>query len=169
LLLHPYFLRTAPAGLVREAMLNILSTAVEAGEPSKFDPVFEAKPVLALRAVARNLDTAWEPGDISVREYLAVTAVLYGCGTDQAGGGRSSVPAHAIGYRAYASNGIVYAIMLPHIMRFDAAVTEHTFLRIADSLRYRLADAATDMLELVIEKLPITGSVAQYRERRSGP
>jgi alcohol dehydrogenase len=152
--LHPEFLRTAPVGLVREAALNTLSTAVEALESSKCDPVSEAMLMHALRLVARNLDRI-DADDIAGREYLAVAAVLCGRGTDQSGGGLSSVLAHAIGHRAHVSNGIVNAIVLPHTMRFNAPATELTTARIADSLHYGQAGSAADVLESLLEQLPI--------------
>ncbi len=152
--LHPGFLRTAPAGLVREATLNTLSTAVEALESAKCDPVSEAMLMHALRLVARNLERM-EPDDIAAREYLGVAAVLCGRGTDQAGGGLSSVLAHAIGHRAHVSNGIVNAIVLPHTMRFNAPATQQTSGRIVDSLRRGHAGAAADVLQELLAPLPI--------------
>lgn len=154
IILHPEFLRSAPAALVREATLNTLSTAVEALESSTCDPVSEAMLMHALRLVARNLDRM-EPDDIAARESLAVAAVLCGRGTDQAGGGLSSVLAHAIGHRAHVSNGIVNAIVLPHTMRFNAPATKHTTPRIADSLRSGQAGAAADLLATLLAPLPI--------------
>ncbi|HSV83065.1 MAG TPA: iron-containing alcohol dehydrogenase family protein [Ramlibacter sp.] len=154
LFLHPEFLRTAPAELIREATLNTLSTAVEALESPKCDPVSEAMLMHALRLVARNLDRM-EPGDIAAREYLGVAAVLCGRGTDQAGGGLSSVLAHAIGHRAHVSNGIVNAIVLPHTMRFNAPATERTAPRIAESLCYGGAGPAADQLAALLAGLPI--------------
>jgi alcohol dehydrogenase class IV len=160
LFLHPEFLRTAPADLVREAALNTLSTAVEALESPKCDPVSEAMLMHALRLTARNIERM-EPDDVAAREYLAIAAVLCGRGTEQAGGGLSSVLAHAIGHRAHVSNGIVNAIVLPHTMRFNAPATEHTTLRIADSLRHGHTDTAADVLELLLEKLPIPHRLRQ--------
>jgi alcohol dehydrogenase class IV len=152
--LHPEFLRTAPSGLVREATLNTLSTAVEALESPKCDPVSEAMLMHALRLVSRNLDRM-EPDDIAARESLAIAALLCGRGTDQAGGGLSSVLAHAIGHRAHVSNGIVNAIVLPHTMRFNGPATTHTTPRILDSIGGGRAVAAGDALESLLGKLPI--------------
>lgn len=153
--LHPEFLRTAPAALVREASLNTLAMAVEALESPKCDPVSEALLMHALRLVARHLHRM-EPDDIAAREFLAVAAVLCGRGTDQAGGGLSSVLAHAIGHRAHVSNGIVNAIVLPHTMRFNAPATEHTSGRVADSLRQGSGFAsAADALQSLLEQQPI--------------
>lgn len=152
--LHPDFLGTAPAELVREATLNTLSTAVEALESPKCDPVSEAMLMHALRLVARNLERMG-PEDIQAREYLVIAAVLCGRGTDQAGGGLSSVLAHAIGHRAHVSNGIVNAIVLPHTMRFNSPATEHTTARISDSLHRAPTGTAPDVLEALLARLPI--------------
>ncbi|WP_168226766.1 iron-containing alcohol dehydrogenase family protein [Rhodoferax sediminis] len=154
LFLHPAFLRTAPVALVREATLNTLSTAVEALESPQCDPVSEAMLMHTLRLIARNLDRL-EQDETAGREYLAIAAVLCGRGTEQAGGGLSSVLAHAIGHRAHVSNGVVNAIVLPYTMRFNALATQQTTPRIADSLGHGQTGAAADVLESLLAKLPI--------------
>jgi alcohol dehydrogenase class IV len=153
LFLHPEFLRTAPQGLVQGAALNTLSTAVEALESPKCDPISEAMLMHALRLVARHMGRM-APDDIAAREYLVIAAVLCGRGTEQAGGGLASVLAHAIGHRAHASNGIVNAIVLPHTMRFNAPATGATTGRIADALG-GAQTAAADLLETLLAPLPI--------------
>ncbi|MDR6854914.1 iron-containing alcohol dehydrogenase family protein [Variovorax guangxiensis] len=154
LFLHPEFLRTAPADLVMSAALNTLSTAVEALESPKCDPVSEAMLTHALRLVARHLDRM-VPEDVSAREYLAIAALLCGRGTEQAGGGLASVLAHAIGHRAHVSNGIVNAIVLSHTMRFNEPATQATSARIAESFGQPPAAAAADVLASLLAPLPI--------------
>lgn len=154
LFLHPEFLRTAPASLVREAALNTLSTAVEALESPNCDPVSQALLMHALRLVARNLDRM-EPDDIPAREHLAIAAVLCGRGTEQAGGGLSSVLAHAIGHRAHVSNGIVNAVVLPHTMRFNAPATQETTPQIAEALQGGRPGKAADAVASLLGTLPI--------------
>lgn len=131
--LHPDFLRTAPAELVRTAGLNTLSTTVEALESSRCDPISEAMLLHALRLTAQYLHRP-EPDDALAREGLAIAGVLCGRGTDQAGGGLASVLAHAIGHRAHAANGLVNAIVLPHTMRFNEPKTRGSAGRIAQAL-----------------------------------
>jgi len=133
LFVHPEFLRTSPPVLTRGASLNTLSTAIEALESPRCDPVSEASLVHALRLIAGFL------GDSSlnlaaVRERLVIAAILCGRGTEQAGGGIATVLSHAIGHRARISGGIVNAIVLPHTMRFNAPVTVTTAPRIVDGL-----------------------------------
>ena len=160
--LHPGFLGTAPAALVEGATLNTLSTAVEALESPRCDLVSEAMLTQALRLVARNIDRM-SPEDVAARERLAIAAVLCGRGTEQSGGGLSSVLAHAIGHRSDVSNGIINAIVLPHTMGFNSSATHYTVGRIAESLWIPLATdsaqlyamSAVETLERLLAKVDI--------------
>ncbi|RQS28778.1 iron-containing alcohol dehydrogenase [Burkholderia sp. Bp8990] len=160
--LDPGFLGTAPAALVEGATLNTLSTAIEALESPRCDLVSEAMLTQALRLIARNID-CMSPEDIAARERLAVAAVLCGRGTEQSGGGLSSVLAHAIGHRSNVSNGIVNAIVLPQTMRFNSPATHDSTGRIADGLwvppaadsAQRYAAPAVELLESLLAKVSI--------------
>jgi alcohol dehydrogenase len=139
LFVHPDFLRSAPPELIRSASLNTLSTAIEALESPKCDPLSEASLVHALRLIAGFFgDSSLE--QVAVREQLVIAAILCGRGTEQAGGGIATVLSHAIGHRARISGGIVNAIVLPHTMRFNATATQDTAPRIVDGLNTLLAD-----------------------------
>jgi alcohol dehydrogenase class IV len=157
LFLHPEFLRTAPSKLVQSASLNTLSTAVEALESPKCDPISEAMLMHSLRLIAQHLDRV-SPEDIAARERLALAAVLCGRGTEQSGGGLASVLAHAIGHRSNVANGIINAIVLAHTMRFNAPVTLQGSARIAEGLRLGSANSGLqhiEVLESLLAKLPI--------------
>lgn len=119
---HPEFVATAPESLVRSAALNALANAVEALNSPKCDPVSEAFLLQALRLIRAELPALTERRQIA-RERLLVAAILCGRGTEQGGTGLASVLAHAIGHRSHAANGIVNAVVLPHVMRFNAPVT----------------------------------------------
>lgn len=162
--LHPALLRTAPAELVSGASLNTMSTAVEALESPKCDPLSEAMLVHSLRLLRQHLG-GFPAEDSDAREYLAIAAVLCGRGTEQSGGGLASVLAHAIGHRLHIANGIVNAIVLPHTMRFNASATADGHARIADALcAYSATDnrpqkngsgQAIEALEALLDKLSI--------------
>ena len=136
--LHPDFLGTAPAKLVESASLNTLSTAVEALESPKCDPLSEAMLMHCVRLIARHLGK----DDIDARQRFALAAIMCGRGTEQAGGGLASVLAHAIGHRSNVANGIVNAIVLPHTLRFNAPVTQHLAARTCESMGAPAQDLA---------------------------
>lgn len=122
LFVQPDFLRTAPDQLVQSSCVNTLSTAVEALVSPKCDPISEAMLLHSLRLIADHLGTS-TLDDATARHTFVLAAVLCGRGTEQSGGGLASVLAHAIGARSQVANGIVNAIVLPHVMRFNAPET----------------------------------------------
>ncbi|MBB3181124.1 iron-containing alcohol dehydrogenase family protein [Variovorax sp. Sphag1AA] len=141
LFLHPAFLSSAPSELVKSAGLNTLSTAVEALESPRCDPISEALLRHALRLTADNLGRP-STDDPVAREQLATAALLCGRGTEQAGGGLASVLAHAIGHRTHVANGLVNAIVLPHTIRFNAPATAGAASRITESLLHGSASGS---------------------------
>lgn len=161
--IHPAFLVTSPAALVQSATLNTLSTAIEALESPRCDPISEAMLTHSLRLIFRNLYSL-SPEDIQARERLVVAAVLCGRGTEQSGGGLASALGHAIGHRSHVDNGIVNAIVLPHTMRFNGPETRHSAARITEALHVDPVSAglppfepapAIEILESLLTKLPI--------------
>lgn len=133
LFLDPGFLSSAPDTLVKTAGLNTLSTAIEALESPRCDPISEAMLRHALRLTVAHLNRL-SAQDTDAREQLATAALLCGRGTEQAGGGLASVLAHAIGHRTHVANGLVNAVVLPHTIRFNASATAGAAARIAESL-----------------------------------
>jgi alcohol dehydrogenase class IV len=112
----------------------------------------------ALRLIKADLAIAGQ-GDPHARERLIAAAMLCGRGTEQGGTGLASVLAHAIGQRSHAANGIVNAIVLPHTMRFNAAVTANRSATIVDALggffaeRSAMPDASA-VVEAFLAALP---------------
>jgi alcohol dehydrogenase class IV len=152
--LHPAFLATSPTKLVQSASLNTLSTAVEALESPKCDPLSEAMLMHCVRLIARHLGE----DDIDTRQRLALAAIMCGRGTEQSGGGLASVLAHAIGHRANVANGIVNAIVLPHTLRFNAPVTQPVAARIRESMAapgQEHPGGHAELLESLLSRLPI--------------
>jgi len=155
--IHPAFLATSPLELTSTASLNTLSTAIEALESPKCDPISEALLMHAVRLTSEHLGNL-TPQGTSVRERLAIAGVLCGRGTEQAGGGLASVLAHATGHRVHVANGTINAIVLPHTMRFNAPATVGTLGRIVESLPRSTSngsEGAVHSLEKLFDRLGI--------------
>jgi len=159
LFVHPSFLETAPPQVVLGAALNTLSTAIEALESPKCDPLSEALLVQAVKLVAGHLGCTG--ADVAGGlENLVIAGILCGRGTEQSGGGLSSVLAHAMGHRANLSNGFINAIVLPHTMRFNAPATSGSAQRIAQAFKAGADDGsgteqAIEALEDFLAKMGI--------------
>lgn len=149
--LHPGFLLSAPRALVLGAALNAFAMAAEGLTSTGGDPLADALLMHALRLTARHLSGRGLDQDAAARAELALAALMSGQGTDVTGGGVTTAMGHLIGARHHVENGIVNAIMLPHALRFSAAVTRPGLEKIAAALG--IAPAGEGLAETVIAAL----------------
>ena len=136
--LDPAVALTAPVALAKSSALNAFSMAVEGLQADVDDPLAEALLTHALRMLGAwlpRLESA--PDNAEPRLRLMLAALLCGQGSDYVGGGLAQALSHATGPRSSVSNGDVEAMLLPHTMRFNAAVTGARLSRVADALDAR--------------------------------
>lgn len=123
---HPGFLATAPAELVLSASLNALCMALEGLLSVSATPWSDALLTHAARRLAELLDLqpvlAGRPGPPEPdRTELTLAAIMAGDGSDSARGGLGAALSHVIGHQASVPNGVIEAILLPHVLsRVDA-------------------------------------------------
>jgi len=122
--LDPLLALTAPPSLARSSALNAFCMAVEGLQSGSGDALAEALLAHALRMLAQWLPRlAAEPAAPEPRLRLMLAALLSGQGSDYAGGGLAQALSHATGPRSTASNGVIEALLLPAVMRYNAPVT----------------------------------------------
>ncbi len=119
--IHPAAINSAPCQLVASAGLNTLTLACEGLMSRSGDPISDALLMHAVRLLARRLPDAAGSADLAGRSELMLAAILCGQGTDYTGAGIAIPLGHAISARFHIDNGISNAIVLPHVLRFNAA------------------------------------------------
>ena len=120
----PVLALTAPSPLARSSALNAFCMAVEGLQSGSDDPLAEALLTHALRMLAEWLPRlAAEPAAPEPRLRTMLAALLSGQGSDYTGGGLAQAVSHAAGPRSAESNGVVEALLLPAVMRYNAPVT----------------------------------------------
>jgi alcohol dehydrogenase class IV len=135
LFLDPELALTAPVGLASSSALNAFAMAVEGLQSAVDDPLGEALMVHALRMLATWLPRlTQDPDSAEPRLRLMLGSLLCGQGSDYLGGGLAQALSHATGPRSSASNGVVEALLLPHILRFNAPVAGARCARIVEAL-----------------------------------
>jgi len=150
--LDPGVALTAPARLTWSAALNAFSMAVEGLQSRRVDPLADALLAHALRIVVTWLPRVEkDPDQAAPRLQLMLAAIMSGQGSDYSGGGLAQALSHAIGPRSSAPNGVVEALLLPHAMRFNAAVVEDRVAAVVDYLG--LADRRAASVIAEIERL----------------
>jgi alcohol dehydrogenase class IV len=144
--IHPGLIASAPSPLVTTASLNIFTLAIEGLMSRTGDPLADALLMHALRLVRRHLPANSVDNDLEARGELVMAAILCGQGTDHTGAGVTTVLSHAIGARHGLENGTLNAILLPHVLRFNAQASPGGVLKIASSLDMPGLDAGAAAL-----------------------
>jgi alcohol dehydrogenase class IV len=132
--IHPALANSAPAALVIGSGLNTFALAIEGLMARTDDPLADALLMHALRLLARDLPGAGGAPDAALRGELMLGAVLCGQGSDFAGAGMTTVLGHAIGARHAVENGVANAIVLPHVLRFNAEAAGPGLAKVAAAL-----------------------------------
>jgi alcohol dehydrogenase class IV len=132
--IDPRMLLSAPRTLVTSAGLNTFATAVEGLMSRAGNPLADALLMHAVRLLCQHLPDVARHDDATVRGELVLAAVLCGQGTDHTGAGITTVLGHAIGARHELENGTVNAIVLPHVLRFNATAAAAGLAKVAAAL-----------------------------------
>ncbi|MSO91438.1 MAG: iron-containing alcohol dehydrogenase [Acetobacteraceae bacterium] len=132
--IHPALAATAPRALVVSASLDTLSGALEGLASRGGNPLTDSMLMHALRLLARHLPAQAQGDDPCARGELMLAAILCGQGTEHSGGGIATVLGHAIGARHAVENGITKAIVLPHVLRFNAEAAASGLAKIGAAL-----------------------------------
>ena len=119
---HPALLATPAPALVVSAGLNTLAMACEGLMSLAGDPFSDALLSHAARLLVHGLPALLAGGGdtMAVRAELMMASLLCGHGTDYTGAGIAIPLGHAISARFHVDNGIANAIVLPHVVRFNA-------------------------------------------------
>lgn len=150
--IDPEMILSAPRGLVASASINTLSMALEGLTSRSQDTLAHGALMQALRLMGRHLPQAAHADDAAVRGQLVLAAILCGQGTDHTAAGITTVLGHAIGARHEIENGTVNAIVLPHVLRFNAEAAAAGMADVAAALDLQRSGAQAD-LERVVEKI----------------
>lgn len=148
----PYLVASAPRALVAAASINTLSMAIEGLTSLSSDPIAEALLMQVVRLTGRHLSETQRLDEPGVRGDLVMAAIMCGQGTDHTAAGITTVLGHAIGARYEKDNGLVNAIVLPHVLRFNAEAAAAGMSRVTEAMGLFAQDSGT-RLQLTIDAL----------------
>jgi alcohol dehydrogenase len=149
--IDPQMLLSAPRGLVASASLNTLSMAIEGLTSRMSDPLADALLMHALRLLVQHLADPEKHDDPTVRGELVLAAIMCGQGTDHTSAGITTVLGHAIGARYGSENGIINAIVLPHVLAFNALASGAGLSKVAAALGLQSSASGSDQVATTIE------------------
>jgi 1,3-propanediol dehydrogenase len=131
----PRALTTVPPDITAYTAIDALSHAIEAYVSKAANFLSDAHALAAVRGVTEFLFPALDdPDDLRAREGLARASLQAGLAFTNALLGATHAISHQIGGQTDLPHGLLNAIMLPHVMEFNAPTAAE-----------RLADVATAM------------------------
>jgi len=124
-----------PPSLTASTGLDALCHAIEAFTGIAADPISDSLCMQAIRMIGHNLCRAFANGrDIEARSRMALASLMAGAGFTNASLGLVHGIAHCLGAMYGVPHGVANALMLPHVMEFNAMAAPEKFSEIAVAL-----------------------------------
>ena len=149
--------------------LDALTHALESYLSVRANPWSDAIALQVIRMIAAHLPRACADGhDLEARAQMLLAAHMAGVGMATTGLGLCHAIGHAIGGRFDVAHGVALTMVLPHVLRFNAAVREQRLAEVAavlgaaDAARSAgwNARAAIDALETLAGQVAMTRRLA---------
>jgi 1,3-propanediol dehydrogenase len=139
----PELLTTMPPELTAYTGIDALSHAIESSVSEACDFLSKGLALTAIRGIVEHLPVAVEdPFDLTAREGMAGASLQAGMAFTNALLGATHAIAHQIGGALDLPHGLLNAILMPHVMRFNAQTHADRYVDVASAL-----GVATDGLD----------------------
>jgi maleylacetate reductase len=149
-----------PPPITASTAMNALAHCVEACYDRAVNPVVPPVALEGIRHIVRALPPSVATGqDLDAREDLLRGAYLAAFSIANASMALHHGLCHALGGRTGVAHGLLNAIVLPHVMRFNAEVVPDAMAQIAQAMdagaRTRDLDAAARATAALLASLPV--------------
>jgi acetaldehyde dehydrogenase / alcohol dehydrogenase len=122
-IVDPQFVMSMPKGLTVDTGIDCLTHALEAGVSIYASPYTDSNAMQAVRLVFRYLPEAYEnPQDEEARTMMHNAACIAAIAFSNASVGVNHALAHSFGARFHVAHGRANALMLPHVITYNASV-----------------------------------------------
>jgi acetaldehyde dehydrogenase/alcohol dehydrogenase len=122
-IVDPQFVMSMPKGLTADTGIDCLTHALEAGVSNYASSYTDSNAMQAIRLAFKYLPIAYEnPKDEEARSMMHNAACIAAMAFSNASVGVNHALAHAFGTRFHVAHGRANALMLPHVIAYNAAV-----------------------------------------------
>jgi maleylacetate reductase len=145
-------------GLTASTAMNALAHCVEACYARDVNPLVPPVALEGIRRIVRSLPLCIANGrNIDAREDLLTGAYLAGFSIGNATMALHHGICHVLGGRTWFAHGVLNAIMLPHVMQFNADAVPDTMSAIADAMLHERGGelSAPEAVAALVATLPV--------------
>jgi alcohol dehydrogenase len=143
----PRLLVTMPDWLNAATGIDALTHGIEAFVSRAHNPLTDGHALTAVQLVGRHLErTLSEPHDASARCSMAQASLEAGLAFTNAILGATHAMSHQVGGLLDAPHGVVNGVLLPHVVRFNAAGDPARYVPLAAALGIEADDAPADVV-----------------------
>ena len=122
-IVDPQFVMSMPKGLTADTGIDCLTHALEAGVSNYASPYTDSSAIQAIQLAFKYLPAAYQnPQDEEARCMMHNAACIAAMAFSNASVGVNHALAHAFGARFRVAHGRANALMLPHVIAYNAAV-----------------------------------------------
>jgi alcohol dehydrogenase len=150
----PMFMSTAPKEVTASSGIDVLTQGIEAYVSTEASPITDVWALGAIKLGIQYLPRAYENGyDMEAREKMMYANIMAGMALNNAGLGLVHSLAHQLGGFYNKTHGYCNAVLLPHILDFNAvSIPEERILKIAEAMSIN-ANNKSQALDKIITSL----------------
>jgi alcohol dehydrogenase class IV len=154
-IVDPVLTVSAPVNVTVYSGLDALVQGIEAFTSKGAGPLTDVYGLAAIERIAANIMKVWNDGkDVQARTEMALGSLMAGIALSNARLGAVHGMAHSIGIRTGKPHGLVCAVLLVPVMRFNLSVCYEKYAMITKALGVNWLDGdAIDMAAMGIKNL----------------
>lgn len=134
-IIDPLLLRTLPRGAAAASGLDALTHAIEGFLSVRASPLSDMFALQAMNLLASNVRAfVANPENLDAASSMALGSMLAGLVVSNTGTGNDHALARAIGGLCDVAHGVATAMLLPHVMAFNASARPERYVEIAKAI-----------------------------------
>ena len=147
----PMFMISMPRQITASSGIDVIVHAIEAFVSTEAFPITDSLALGAIRTVTDFLPRAYENGnDMEAREQMMFASMMAGMAFNNAGLGYAHSLAHQLGGFYDQLHGDYTAVLLPHVLDFNAvSIPENRIRRIAEAMHIKSVNKAQDVANII--------------------